>query len=180
MAGGMCGKWVCIVGSKIYQLKNDHTRDFSLPPANEVWGKVIFSEVCVKNSVHRGEYLGRYPPDQVHPPGPGTPPRPGTPPGRYTYPRDQVPPIGTPPGSGTLSRTRYPPEKCMLGDTGNKRAVSILLECILVFNLYRKFVKFDNCFYLYFNFVPQVCNSYLYKGCTGIRFKFFTGCNCIL
>ena len=25
-----------------------------LPPANEVWGKVIFSEVCVKNSVHRG------------------------------------------------------------------------------------------------------------------------------
>ena len=26
-----------------------------LPPANEVWGKVIFSEVCVKNSVHWGE-----------------------------------------------------------------------------------------------------------------------------
>ena len=25
-----------------------------LPPTNEVWGKVIFSEVCVKNSVHRG------------------------------------------------------------------------------------------------------------------------------
>ena len=23
-------------------------------PANEVWGKVIFSEACVKNSVHRG------------------------------------------------------------------------------------------------------------------------------
>ena len=28
-------------------------REF-LPPANEVWGKVIFSEACVKNSVHRG------------------------------------------------------------------------------------------------------------------------------
>ena len=28
-----------------------------LPPANEVWGKVIFSEACVKNSVHRGWYL---------------------------------------------------------------------------------------------------------------------------
>ena len=26
-----------------------------LPPANEVWGKVIFSEVCVKNSVHGGK-----------------------------------------------------------------------------------------------------------------------------
>ena len=25
-----------------------------LPPAKEVWGKVIFSEACVKNSVHRG------------------------------------------------------------------------------------------------------------------------------
>ena len=25
-----------------------------LPPANEVRGKVIFSEACVKNSVHRG------------------------------------------------------------------------------------------------------------------------------
>ena len=25
-----------------------------LPRANEVWGKVIFSEACVKNSVHRG------------------------------------------------------------------------------------------------------------------------------
>ena len=23
-------------------------------PANEVWGKVIFSEACVKNSVHGG------------------------------------------------------------------------------------------------------------------------------
>ena len=64
-----------------------------LPPANEVWGKVIFSEACVKNSVHGGgEYLGRYTPwtGQVHPPGPG----------RYT-PWDQA---GTPPGPG-----RYPP-----------------------------------------------------------------------
>ena len=60
-----------------------------LPPANEVWGKVIFSEACVKNSVHRGGEGGV--PDQVHPPGPGryTPPGPG----RYT-PRDQA---GTPP-----------------------------------------------------------------------------------
>ena len=26
-----------------------------LPPANEVWGKVIFSQACVKNSVHGGD-----------------------------------------------------------------------------------------------------------------------------
>ena len=88
-----------------------------------------------------GEYLGRYPPsdqapprtrytppqytplgpgtspDQVHPLGPGTSPR-----TRYT------PGPGTPPGPG------IPPEQCMLGDTGNKRAVRILLECILVFS----------------------------------------------
>ena len=36
------------------------------------------------------------------------------------------PPEQTPPG------TTYPPEQCMLGDTGNKQAVRILLECILV------------------------------------------------
>ena len=26
-----------------------------LPPANEIWGKVIFSVGCVKNSVHKGD-----------------------------------------------------------------------------------------------------------------------------
>ena len=66
-----------------------------LPPANEVWGKVLFSELCVKNSVHGGGGVpGQVPPgtrytpgtrhpprtrytpwDQVHPPGPGIPPR---------------------------------------------------------------------------------------------------------
>ena len=62
----------------------------------------------------------RYPPrDQVHPPGPGNLPGPDT-------PRDQVHPPGqVPPGPGT------PPKQCMLGDTGNKWAVRILLECIL-------------------------------------------------
>ena len=46
----------------------------SLPPANEVWGKVIFSEACVKNSVHGGGLphcmLG-YPtaPPRADPPG---------------------------------------------------------------------------------------------------------------
>ena len=32
-----------------------------LPPANEVWGKVIFSKVCIKNSVHGGGGDGWYP-----------------------------------------------------------------------------------------------------------------------
>ena len=59
--------------------------------------------MCVKNSVHGGEYLGRHPPDQVHPlnqvhptltrytPGTRYTPRPGTPSGPGTPP--------TPPGA---------------------------------------------------------------------------------
>ena len=76
-----------------------------LPPANEVWGKVIFSVTCVKNSVHSGEvclsacwdtnplsrhpqtkHLQSTPPGTRHPlPGADTPtpwtwhPQPGTP-----------------------------------------------------------------------------------------------------
>ena len=63
--------------------------------ANAVWGKVIFSEVCVKNFVHRV----------------------GLPHCMLGYPVGSRPP---------------PPEQCMLGDTGNKLAVRILLECNLV------------------------------------------------
>ena len=58
---------------------NPFNDKYFLPLANEVCGKVIFSVVCVKNSVHKGGYLGRYtpwagtvpgqiPPQQVHPP----------------------------------------------------------------------------------------------------------------
>ena len=95
---------------------------------------------------------GRYTPWQIHPLGPGTPPRTRYPPWTRYTPWDQVHPpagtplAGTPPGRCTPSRytptgtppadttpSRYTPrEQCMLGDTGNKRAVRILLECILV------------------------------------------------
>ena len=66
-----------------------------------------------------GEYLGRYTPSRYTPQA-GTPPGTGTPPGRYT------------PWAGTPPQDQVPPEQCMLGDTGNKQAVRILLECILV------------------------------------------------
>ena len=43
-----------------------------LPPANEVWGKVIFSQACVKNSVHGGRsaslHAGIPPPPARRPP----------------------------------------------------------------------------------------------------------------
>ena len=70
-----------------------------------LWPGTPPSQVHHPGQVHP---LIRYTPEQVHPPGRYTPP------GRY------------PP-------SRYTPrEQCMLGDTGNKRAVRILLECILV------------------------------------------------
>ena len=92
------------------------------------WGKVIFSQARVKNSV-QGGCLGRHTPGYLIPllgadiPQEQTPPRPEqTPLPQCTHsPREQ-----TPPGRHPL------PEQCMLGDAGNKRGVRILLECILV------------------------------------------------
>ena len=52
--------------------------------------------------------------------------------GIHTPPRNRPPPGAD------------PPEQCMLGDTGNKRAVRILLQCILVF-----FSIFSSARYLY-------------------------------
>ena len=79
---------------------------------------------CV--SVHRGGVPGQVPPRTRCTPGqviPGT---------RYTPSGTRYSPL--PRTSYTpLQGTRHtPPEQCMLGDTGNMRAVCILLECILV------------------------------------------------
>ena len=118
-----------------------------LPPANEVWGKVICLQVCV---CPQGEYLTRYPP------GPGTPPRADTPreeqtppsqhqtppPTRYT-PRSRHPPWSTPP-----TRTEH------AGRYGQRAAASILLECNLVLlNFHFPFTK--NTSFLCNMFVPD-------------------------
>ena len=59
---------------------------------NEVLAKVIFSQVCVKNSVHKGGYLTRHPPRPGrYPPGTRHPPRPG----RYPPNQAGTPPPGT-------------------------------------------------------------------------------------
>ena len=96
--------------------------------------KVMFLPVSV---CPWGDYLGSYPPDQVHPPGPGTsplgpdappdqvhPPGPGTPPSGTRHTPDQVPPQdqvhlprpgtprpGTPPAPGTPPWTRSPQDQ---------------------------------------------------------------------
>ena len=87
--------------------------------------KVIFLHLSVSHSVHRGCGVclsacwdtppGRHPP---HPQGADTLPGADT-------PQEQ---ISVPPSPWEQT----PPAQCMLGDTGNKRAVRILLECILV------------------------------------------------
>ena len=104
-----------------------------LPPATKLGQGYIFTGVC--HSVHKGggsTWAGT-------PPGPGTPPRDQVhPPGTRCTPWDQV----HPPGTRCTPRYQvhpprdqvHPQEQCMPGDTDNKRAVRILLECILVAN----------------------------------------------
>ena len=85
-----------------------------LPPATKLGKGDVFTRVC--DSVHRGGLphcmLGH-----THPHPPRT--RGG-----------HLPPSG--PGTTPLRDQRHPIAQCMLGDTGSKRAVHILLECILV------------------------------------------------
>ena len=99
-----------------------------LPPSNEVCEGYVFTSVC--HSVHRGGCLSQCMLGYT-PPGADTPsPRSRNPPGAdtawYQTPQEQThPQEQTPPPEQT------PPAQCMQGDTGNKGAVRILLECIL-------------------------------------------------
>ena len=90
--------------------KNDHP---FLPPANEVWGKVIFLHLSVILSTGgRGSTWAGTPHWHVHPLG------------RYT-PWAGIPPAGTPPG-------RYTPWQVHPHPMVHAWAVCILLECILL------------------------------------------------
>ena len=124
-----------------------------LPPANEVAGRLCFytclwfCSCCswqVSAPVHAGIHThpgtrGRHPPrSEADTPQEQTPPGTDTPQSRHPDPK-QTPSQQIPPGADTNHpeqtpppRSRQPPTQCMLGDTGNKRAVRILLECILV------------------------------------------------
>ena len=107
------------------------------------WAKVIFSQACVKNSVHRGgvclSACWDTPPPEQTPPGPGRPPEQTPPPGPGRPPRTrQIPPrpgrpppnlADPPPTPG--SRPPHPPGS-RLQHTVYERPVRILLECILV------------------------------------------------
>ena len=85
----------------------------------------IFVPVC--HSVHRGVCFSAYPPPQRR-----TPPHPP----EQTPPRKRHSPQGPDP-----PRSRHPPAQCMLGDTLNKQAVRILLECNLVTKEFASFER---------------------------------------
>ena len=133
-----------------------------LPPANEVCEGYVFTGVClsaggVSAPLHAGIHsppgaghtplvgtpLGRYTPQQIH--APAGSPLAGTPPGRYTPQGRYTPLAGTPSlGRYTPWQVHPPPGRyththplcSAYWDAANKRAVRILLECNLVFNLY--------------------------------------------
>ena len=137
-----------------------------LPPANEVWGKVIFlhlSVILFTGGVCLSACWDTTP-RTMHPPGPCTPrdhapPQDHAPPGTMHFPRDHAPlpkwdhahtpqDHALPPRdhSPPPPRTMHPPSlgpctplaQSMLGDTVNARAVRILLECNFVFSLKMK------------------------------------------
>ena len=90
-----------------------------------IFRKVIFSVVCVKNSVHRRGSAPLH--AGIHPPGADTSQE-------QTSLQEQTHP-----------QEHLPPAQCMLGDTGNKWAVHILLECILVDDQVAREVKPRKC-----------------------------------
>ena len=109
-----------------------------LLPANEACEGYVFTPVCQSFSswgvclsacwdTLPGALHGADIPQTRYPPGANPPP------GPVTLPPGADPPGADPPGPGTPPRSRPPPVQCMLGDTVNKRAVRILLECNLVF-----------------------------------------------
>ena len=116
---------------------------------NEVVAKVMFLQVSVIHSVHRGG-SPENPPGRENPPGTReNPPNQADPPSRENPPRtrENPPRQGEPPGPGR------PPPGRRLQHTVYERLVRILLECILVFHnsmLRFKLKMMKNVQYLHF------------------------------
>ena len=98
-----------------------------LPPANEVWGKVIFSVACVKNSVHRGDLpqcmLGYHSRSRHPPPSPeqSLPPQEQTPLGSR-HPPEQTSP-------GAVHAGRYRQQAGSIHPTG-------MQSCLITINIH--------------------------------------------
>ena len=120
-----------------------------LPPANEVWGKVIFSEACVKNSVQK---RGGLPQCMLG----------------YHTPQTRHPPLGADAPHQT------PPRSACWEIWSTRRAVYILLECNLVSflaliswgkwkTIFEKSARVDNSVLSNFHGVAHIC--LWHKGC---------------
>ena len=114
-----------------------------------MFAKVMFLQLSIilfTGGVCLSAYWDTYPPPQEQTPhGADTPPpeQQTTPwsrlpqsrhPAWSRHPRSRPPQSRHPPSRHPPEQT--PPVQCMLGDTGNKRAIRILLECILVVNMF--------------------------------------------
>ena len=124
-----------------FRWKQDQGDVNFLPPANEVCESYVFTPVCQSFCSQWGlpQCIMGSPWDQTPPsPGPGTP-QDQAPPWDQAPPQDQTPPQDQAPPPATRHPPREqadPPAQCMLGDTVNKWAVRILLECNLVLFLF--------------------------------------------
>ena len=107
-----------------------------LPPANEVLGKEILSEACVKNSVHRGVCLDACW-DTTHCPTRQAPTFPGT---RQAPPRDQAPaPWDQAPPPGAEHAGRYGQRAGSMHPTGmqsffssdNETSFDVKMNCVI-------------------------------------------------
>ena len=117
--GGMCGKGGGMqAGETAAKAGGMHpTGMHSCYQLQRSWAKVIFSQACVKNSVHRGggggclpQCMLGYPPCSRHPPGskppwsrhpPGSRPPPGA-----DTPREHTPPQSSPPAQAHPDETQ--------------------------------------------------------------------------
>ena len=95
------------------------------------WAKVIFSQACVENSVHRGGRVSASVHAGIHPPGADTSPR-SRPAREQTCPGADTPQSRQPPLWEQTPPEQTPPPRTRLQHTVNERPVRILLECILV------------------------------------------------
>ena len=114
-------KFPSLTREVVYVSNDQKMEKLLLPPANEVCEGYVFTPVC-QSFCSRGKVCLSACWDSG-------------PPKEQTHPRADTPQSRHPPGAdpySPLSRHPHPPPRCMLGDTGSKRAVRILLECILV------------------------------------------------
>ena len=124
---------LCVANTRAQSHYDGNVACFYRPQRS--WAKVIFSQACVKNSVHRrgGGCLPQCMLGYTTPPGPGhtppeqTPPQTRHPPGsRHSLgPGTHLPPLGAdPPQTRHTPRSRHPPREadCNIRSTSGRYA----------------------------------------------------------